>query len=78
MLIGLFMAGWQAGAACADVVIKVRALNPLDTKEKAVINYPLPKEVSERRQPNLPVHRHLEYSLVELDKCIHIISPEYL
>lgn len=37
---------WLAPIASAEVVIKVRALNPLDTKEIAVIRYPLPKEVS--------------------------------
>ena len=31
----------------ADVVIKVRALNPLETQEIAVVKYPLPKEVSQ-------------------------------
>lgn len=46
ILIGFIMAGRQTGMVCADVVIKVRALNPLDTKEKAVINYPLPKKIS--------------------------------
>jgi len=44
---GIMIAGWTAAGACAEVVIKVRALNPLDTAETAVINYPLPKEISQ-------------------------------
>lgn len=46
ILAGLAAAGWPAGAARAEVVIKVRALNPLDTEQTAVIHYPLPVEIS--------------------------------
>lgn len=47
VLIALTMLAGQASQAHADVVIKVRALNPLDTTETAVINYPLPREISQ-------------------------------
>lgn len=46
ILILLLAFAVQITAAHADVVIKVRALNPLNTKETAVINYPLPKEIT--------------------------------
>jgi len=47
ILIGLFITGWLVGNTDANVIIKVRALNPLDSQESAVINYPLPKEITE-------------------------------
>jgi len=59
LFIGIVIACWQVGTVCADVVIKVRALNPLDTKETAVINYPLPKEIS---QENI-LKKKITYSL---------------
>ena len=45
---GILTFVWFAADAHADVVIKVRALNPLDTTETAPIQYPLPKEITEK------------------------------
>jgi len=47
ILVGIFGIAWPISKTEADVVIKVRALNPLDTTETAIIHYPLPKEISQ-------------------------------
>ena len=38
LLIGIMITCWQVKTTYAEVVIKVRALNPLNSKETAVIN----------------------------------------
>ena len=59
---GIIMACWQVSMVSADVVIKVRALNPLDTKETAVINYPLPKEISKENILKQKITYSLDHS----------------
>lgn len=46
MVLGFAGGVWGAGKVEADVLIKVRALNPLETEEIAVINYALPVEIT--------------------------------
>ncbi len=48
--------------ASADVVIKVRALNPLDTQEIAVVQYPLPKEISQEHILRQKITYSLDHS----------------
>jgi len=47
LLIGSFSLLAFVAQTQADVIIKVRALNPLQTEESIVINYPLPPEIDE-------------------------------
>jgi len=47
LCVGLAAFLWQGPPAEAGVVIKVRALNPLETEETVLINYPLPAEIGQ-------------------------------
>ena len=62
VLIWVFVFSWQAGMIYADVIIKVRALNPLNTKETAVIYYPLPKEISKENILKQKITYSLDHS----------------
>jgi len=62
VIILVLACSWPAGMVRADVVIKVRALNPLDTKETAVINYPLPKEISKENIISQKITYSLDHS----------------
>jgi hypothetical protein len=46
LCVGLAIGLWLVYLAEAGVVIKVRALNPLDSQEAVLINYPLPVEIT--------------------------------
>ena len=46
MVVGCLSLGFMASDGHANIIIKVRALNPLESEEAAFISYPLPKEVS--------------------------------
>jgi hypothetical protein len=59
LCIGLAVALGQVRPAEAGVVIKVRALNPLDTQESVTIHYPLPQELT---QEDI-LQRKITYSL---------------
>ena len=62
VLVGVLGGDWQVSQAQADVVIKVRALNPLETKEMAVIHYPLPKEIAQGDILNQKIAYSLDHS----------------
>ena len=59
MCLGLAAAAGQVRPAEAGVVIKVRALNPLDTQESVTIHYPLPPEITQ----DYILRRKITYSL---------------
>ena len=46
VMVGCLFLSFSSSDAYANIIIKVRALNPLETEEVASISYPLPEEVS--------------------------------
>lgn len=56
---GICLFGLLATQTSADVIIKVRALNPLESEEVAAINYPLPEGV----EPSDIVDKRIEFSI---------------
>ncbi len=61
LLISSMSFGFLISEASANIVIKVRALNPLESEEIAAIRYPLPEEVT----PDHIVAKNIIFSLPE-------------
>jgi hypothetical protein len=59
LLVGCMFLGFTASEAGANIVIKVRALNPLESQEVAAIRYPLPQEVT----PDDIIEQNIVFSL---------------
>jgi len=58
---GLTVCAGFSHDAFAGVTIKVRALNPLETRETAVINYPLPREIKQEHILDQKVTYSMEF-----------------
>ena len=61
MIVGCLLFGLLVPDSCANIIIKVRALNPLESEEVAAIFYPLPSEVS----PSDIITKKITFSLPE-------------
>ena len=59
LCIGLVVTAGQVRLSEAGVVIKVRALNPLETRESVILHYPLPAEITQ----NDILKQRITYSL---------------
>ena len=59
MVVGWLFFSVLSSDTYANIIIKVRALNPLETEEIAAISYPLPEEMS----PSDIVAKNITFSL---------------
>ena len=59
MAMGCLLFSFMSPEARANIIIKVRALNPLESEESASISYPLPEEIS----PSDIITKNITFSL---------------
>jgi hypothetical protein len=64
----------MASQADANIIIKVRALNPLESEEIAAISYPLPEEIS----PSDVVTKKITFSLPHEEESKTTFNIEYV
>ena len=74
MVFGCLFLGFMVSEVHANIIIKVRALNPLESEEVASISYPLPAEIS----PNDIIAKNITFSLPKEEERKNTFNVEYV